>query len=187
MTQITDLLAQTGGIQSMANELGISEGEASAGAAALLPAILGGFKKQAPTPAQGAGGLGGLLNSLGGGGLLDDVLASHPTNVGRGNEVLGQIFGSKDVSRTVASHAAAQTGLDTSMLKKMLPIVAMLVTGYLAKRQPPGSRVAMGPRPTADGYINIYAGGTKHFLATLDLIGRPDLKDHPDATKNMAL
>ncbi|MCB9492163.1 MAG: CoA transferase [Dehalococcoidia bacterium] len=60
-------------------------------------------------------------------------------------------------------------------------------TGYVAKRQPPGSRVAMGPRPTADGYANIYAGGTKHFLAALDLIGRPDLKDHPDANKNIAL
>jgi crotonobetainyl-CoA:carnitine CoA-transferase CaiB-like acyl-CoA transferase len=56
-------------------------------------------------------------------------------------------------------------------------------TGYVAKRQPPGSRVAMGPRPTADGYANIYAGGTKHFMPTLDLIGRPDLKEHPDAQK----
>ena len=60
-------------------------------------------------------------------------------------------------------------------------------TGYVAKRQPPGSRVAMGPRPTADGYANIYAGGTKHFLAALDLIGRSDLKEHPDATKNIAV
>lgn len=135
MTQITDLLAQTGGIQSMANELGISESEASAGAAALLPAILGGFKKQAPTPAQGAGGLGGLLNSLGGGGLLDDVLASHPTNVGRGNEVLGQIFGSKDVSRQVAQNASATTGLNPSLLKKMLPILAMMAAGFMAKQR----------------------------------------------------
>ncbi|MGE3960623.1 MAG: CaiB/BaiF CoA transferase family protein [Dehalococcoidia bacterium] len=60
-------------------------------------------------------------------------------------------------------------------------------TGYVAKRQPPGSRIANGPRPTADGYANIYAGGTKHFLAALDLIERPDLKDHPDANKNLAL
>lgn len=60
-------------------------------------------------------------------------------------------------------------------------------TGYVAKRQPPGSRVAMGPRPTADGYANIFAGGTKHFLPTLDLIGRSDLKEHPDATKNIVL
>ena len=40
---ITDMLAQTGGLQSMARELGISEAEASKGASALAPMILGGF------------------------------------------------------------------------------------------------------------------------------------------------
>src|ERR687895_313404 len=47
--QITDILAQTGGLQSMARELGVSETEAATGASALVPAILGGFKKQAQT------------------------------------------------------------------------------------------------------------------------------------------
>jgi hypothetical protein len=43
-----------------------------------------------------------ILAQLGGSALLDDVLAPRPTQVSRGNDVLGQIFGSKDVSRTVA-------------------------------------------------------------------------------------
>ena len=110
--QITDILAQMGGLQSMAQELGVSETQAASGAAALVPAILGGFKKQAQSQPAGLEGLGGLLGQLGGGGLLDDVLAPQPTNVGRGNDVLGQIFGSKDVSRTVAQNAASQSGLD---------------------------------------------------------------------------
>ena len=109
--QITDLLAQMGGLQSIARELGVSETQAASGAAALAPAILGGFKKQAQAQPSGLEGLGGLLGKLGGGGLLDDVLAPQPTNVNRGNDVLGQIFGSKDVSRTVAQNAAANTGL----------------------------------------------------------------------------
>ena len=62
--QPTDILAQTGGLQAMARELGVSESQAATGAAALLPAILGGFKKQA-TGAGGAEGLGGLLGKLG--------------------------------------------------------------------------------------------------------------------------
>lgn len=131
--EITDILGQMGGLESIARELGISETQAAAGAAALAPAILGGFKKQAQAPA-GLEGLGGLLGQLGGGGLLDNVLAKEPTDVGRGNEVLGQIFGSKDVSRTVAQNAASQSGLDPSLIKKMLPIVAMLVAGYMAKQ-----------------------------------------------------
>ena len=74
--EITDILAQMGGLQSMARELGVSEAQAASGAEALLPAILGGFKKQAQAQPTGLEGLGGLLGQLGGGGLLDDVLVA---------------------------------------------------------------------------------------------------------------
>ncbi|MDR6833006.1 MULTISPECIES: DUF937 domain-containing protein [unclassified Sphingopyxis] len=129
---LTDILAQAGGIESMAKELGVPPAIAKQGADALLPAILGGFKKQAQS--GGIEGLGGLLGQLGGGGLLDSVLGSQPTPVSQGNDVLGEIFGSKDVSRTVAGQAASQTGLDAGLLKKMLPILAMMVAGYMAKQ-----------------------------------------------------
>lgn len=146
MPDLNDILAQTGGLKSIAGELGISESQAASGAAALLPAILGGFKKQAQTQPTGVGGLGGLLNKLGGGGLLDDVLASHPTNLDRGNAVLGQIFGSKDVSRSVAQNASAQTGLDPTLLKKMLPMLAMVAAGYMAKQRSTGDATQGGGR-----------------------------------------
>jgi hypothetical protein len=97
------------------------------------------FKKQAQSQPSGLEGLGGLLGRLGGGGLLDDVLAPQPTNVSRGNEVLGQIFGSKDGSRTVAQNASTNTGLSPELLKKMLPMVAMLVAGYMAKQKNAGA------------------------------------------------
>lgn len=138
--QITDILAQMGGLQSMARELGISEGQAASAAESLAPAILGGFKKQAQSQPGGLEGLGGLLGQLGGGSLLDQVLAPQPTDVSQGNDILGQIFGSKDVSRTVAQNAASSSGLDPSMLKKMLPMLAMLVAGYMAKQQGGGSQ-----------------------------------------------
>jgi hypothetical protein len=144
--QLTDILAQMGGLQSMARELGVSESQATAGAAALLPALLGGFKKQAQP--SGLDGLVGMLGNLGGGGLLDDVLGPQPTNVARGNDVLGQIFGSPDVSRTVASRASAQTGLDPALLKKMLPMLAMLVAGFMARQ---GSAGAATPSAGAGG------------------------------------
>jgi len=132
--QLTDILNQMGGIQSVARELGVSESQAATGAAALLPAILGGFKRQTQAQPTGLEGLAGMLSGLGGGGLLDDVLSPQPTNVSRGDDVLGQIFGSRDVSRTVARNASTQTGLDPMLLKKMLPMLAMLVAGYMAKQ-----------------------------------------------------
>ena len=130
--QITDLISQMGGLQAMAKELGINESQANAGIEALAPAILGGFKKQ--TQSSGLEGLGGLLGQLGGGNLLDQVLAPQATDPSQGNAVLGQIFGSPDVSRAVADNAASQSGLDSSVLKKMLPLLAMAVTGLLAKQ-----------------------------------------------------
>lgn len=133
--QLDEVLQQIGGIGAMARELGVSETQAASGAAALLPAILGGFKRQAQTYPAGLDGLGAALRQIGGGGLLEEVLSPQPTDVGRGNDVLGQIFGTPDVSRTVAQHAATQSGLDASMLKKMLPLIAMLVSGFLSRQQ----------------------------------------------------
>ena len=131
--QINDIIAQTGGLSSMARELGISEQQAATGASALLPAIMGGFRKQAQGGSGGAG-LAGLLGQLGGGSLLEEVLSPQPTPVGHGNNVLGEIFGSKDVSRAVAQDASVRTGLDSSLLKKMLPMLAMLAAGYMARQ-----------------------------------------------------
>ena len=155
--QLSDILSQMGGLESVAKELGVSESQASAGAAALLPAILGGFKKQAQAQPSGLDGLGGLLSALGGGGLLDNVMAPEPTNVAQGNDVLGRIFGSKDVSRTVASNAAQSTGLDTGMLKKMLPMLAMMAAGYMAKQGT--ANVAPQSPPASGGGLGGLLGG----------------------------
>ncbi len=154
--QLTELLARMGGLQSMARELGVSESQAANGADALLPAILGGFKRQAQAQPAGLEGLGGLLGQLGGGALMDDVLAPEPTHVDRGNDVLGQIFGSKDVSRAVATNASTQTGLDPALLKKMLPMLAMLVAGFMARQQ--GGQAQAAPEP-GGGLGGLFGGG----------------------------
>jgi hypothetical protein len=140
--QLMDLISAAGGLGALSQQVGLSESQTQAGAAALLPAIVAGFQRQA----GGGGGVGGLLSMLagaGGAGLLDNVIGSEPTNVGQGNTILGQIFGSKDVSRDVAQQAAQSTGLDAAALKKMLPILAMLAAGVLARQ---GSQAA-GGRP----------------------------------------
>jgi hypothetical protein len=144
--QLTDILQQMGGIDTMARELGVDQRQVASGAEALLPAILGGFKRTAQAQPTGLEGLGGQLRQLGGGGLLDEVLAPEPTNLNHGNDVLGQIFGSPDVSRSVAQHASAQSGLDPALLKKLLPMLAMVVGGMLAKQQGFGPSTQAAPQ-----------------------------------------
>lgn len=169
--QIMDILNQMGGLQSVARELGVSEQQVTAGTAALLPAVLGGFKKQAQVQPTGLEGLAGMLGGLGGGGLLDEVLSPQPTNVGRGNDVLGQIFGSPDVSRTVANQASAASGLDPALLKKMLPMLAMLVAGYMAKQGAAGTSAA----PAGTGLGD--AGGLGSLLG--GLLGQGNARQAP--------
>lgn len=154
--QIMDILNQMGGLQSVAKELGVSESQVTAGAAALMPALLGGFKKQAQAQPTGLEGLAGLLGGLGGGGLLDEVLGPQPTNVGRGNDVLGQIFGSPEVSRTVAQNASTTSGIDPALLKKMLPMLAMLLAGFMAKQ---GMSQPAAPADSGSGGLGGLLGG----------------------------
>lgn len=101
---------------ALASRFGVSEAQASGAVSALLPAILGGVQKQG---AEQVGALGGAIGT--------------PTeDIAGGNAVLGQIFGSKDVSRQVAAHAAAKTGLSDTVLKAMLPVIAGLVAKQFA-------------------------------------------------------
>lgn len=146
---INELLQQTNAVDAISRELGVDASTAKAGATALLPSILSGF--QAPAATSGAqsaigggslGGLGGLFSTIGGLGgadLLDNATSPQATQVDKGNEILGQIFGSKDGSRAVATTAAAQSGVEPTLLKKMLPILAMIVAGYVMKRAGQGS------------------------------------------------
>ena len=143
---LAQMLQQSGVIESMAGELGIDPQTAKVGAGALLPAIVAGMGRSATGAGGGAGGalggLGGLAGAImggGGGGMLDAVLGQTPTPTQQGNDILGNIFGSKDVSRGVAGEVAALTGIDEGVLKKMLPILAMAAAGYMAKNATGGS------------------------------------------------
>lgn len=130
----SDLLP-SGALDALATQLGIPRDQAERGAEALLPAILGGLgDKAGGLQANNAGELAAHLDTLGGDQLADNVIGPQPTDIDKGNQILGNIFGSKEVSRDVANHAAQGSGIDPALLKQMLPILAMLVAGYLSKR-----------------------------------------------------
>ena len=152
-----DALTQAGAANAISRDLGVDQQTAQTGLAALLPAVLGGMQNQAQAQPQGLGGLAGMLGGLGGGGLLDNVLAPHQTDVNQGNQVLGHIFGNKDTSRSVATHAAQQSGLPPELLKKMLPIVAMLAAGYFARQAGQGGAMGQGG---LGGMLGSLLGGT---------------------------
>ena len=89
----------------------------------------------ARSPAAGISATSTIPSTLGDAGTITD-----------GNSILGHIFGSKDVSRQVASQVSAQTGIGESALKAMLPIVAAMMMGSMSKRvaQPGGMPLGGG-------------------------------------------
>lgn len=123
---LNDLLP-SGSIEALASQLGVPSEQVRRGVEALLPSVLGGM-------GDNAAGMDARVDTLGGAGLAHNVLDSEPTDVARGNDLLGGIFGSKDVSRQVAGHAAQSSGLDPALLQQMLPLLAMLVAGHMAGR-----------------------------------------------------
>lgn len=169
--EILDIIQKTGAIDAISRELGMDAATARSGAAALLPAILGGFKKQDQSTTGGLGGLIDILSTVGGGSLLDAVTSKVPTPSAPGNEILGQIFGSKDVSRTVAGQAAQTTGIDSGLLKKMLPILAMAVTGYFANQKSASASASGGIGGILGQVLGGVLGGKKANAAPAGGLG----------------
>ncbi len=125
---LLDIITQAGGaaaFEQIGARVGLSPAQTRAAATALLPALAGGLKRQAGNP-----GLGAVLDRTG----LSPGSAPTADTPAMGNEILGQIFGSKDVSRTVATNAADATGIGADKLKALLPLLAALSVGALAAK-----------------------------------------------------
>lgn len=97
------------------------------------------------------GGLADLVSVLGNPAnqavLADPSLAGDPRARTIGNSALDTILGSKDTSRAVAARAARASGLDAGLVEKLLPVVAAMMMGGLAKE----SASAFGSLPGFGG------------------------------------
>lgn len=100
----------------------------------VLPVLAGGIKNGAATQ-NGLEGLMGALTSGNHDRYYDqpDALSNQNTLLD-GNGILGHILGNKDASRSLAGHAASNTGIDSALIKKLLPVIATVVMGAMNKR-----------------------------------------------------
>lgn len=134
---LLNMLASAQGGNAIANigkEVGLNPAQAESAVKALLPALSSGLKRNVSQP----GGLEALLGALQSGNHAqtadDPASLSNPQTTQTGNAVLGHVLGSKDVSREVANRASAATGIGNDVLKKMLPLVASMAMGSMAKQ-----------------------------------------------------
>ena len=135
------LLDSVGGAESLgklAGNLGIDASKAGDLVGALAPALMGGMQKQTSSGSA----LSGFKNALQNGNhqqyLKDPGLMSSAEAVADGNNILGHLLGSKDASRNVAAQAAESTGIDASLIRKALPLIAGLTMGAVSKSSDSG-------------------------------------------------
>ncbi|MCB1878029.1 MAG: DUF937 domain-containing protein [Chromatiales bacterium] len=144
MNLLDMILSQNNGqqVEQLARQFGIGTNQAQDALSKLVPALGQGVRNNI----SNQGGLDDLLGAIQRGNhgrYVDDPSAlGDPRAVEEGNGILGHLLGSKDTSRQLAGAASQSTGLDSSLLKKMLPVIASMVMGSLSKQS---SNLGMQP------------------------------------------
>ena len=146
-------------ISAIGRQFGLSEEQTRTALDALVPVVAAGVRKQAQSP----DGLQDILKSVLTGGygaaLEDENAVTFDRAKPRGDEALGQIFGNKDVSREVAQQLSLNSGIGAAVLKKLLPIVASVVMGQVAKKM--GAGTSSGGGGLGDILGDILGGGSR--------------------------
>lgn len=123
-----------GALQNFALQNSLSNDQLMSAIQALTPAIASGVRARTASP-EGFASLMNMMNTGRHELFLDDGdLLGSASSQTVGNEILGQIFGSKDVSRGVAQYAAQTSGISSTILKSLLPIIASMVMGGLTRQ-----------------------------------------------------
>jgi len=141
--ELTNVIAQAQGgqgIEMLSRRFNLDEAQTRAALDQLAPAVMAGLRRETRSP----DGLAGLLGALASGDHGRYLDGNDSGIVDDGNAILGHVFGSKDVSRGVAAHAAETTGVGTSILKQMLPVIAAMLMGALSKKTTGGTGGGLG-------------------------------------------
>jgi hypothetical protein len=155
MANLYEVLAEAQNGEAMSElgqQFGLSPQQTKAAVAALLPAISMGLKRTTATPE----GLGNLLAVMGAqpdfDAMYDDPRVAF-SREGRtaGDAALSRMFGSPEASREIADQAQQLSGVSSSILKKLLPVLAGIIISSLMKSGPgKAAPSAPVPQPTPD-------------------------------------
>ena len=127
MLPLFDMLAnaQNGkGVELLARQFNLTQQQTELALEALLPAFSQGLKRNTSDPYGIAGFMTALASGQHGQYFDNASRAFSPDGMADGNGILGHLFGSKDLSRAVASQAAQATGIGQNVLQQMMPAIA---------------------------------------------------------------
>lgn len=124
-----------GGIDQIANQLGIGRDQTERAVAGALPMLLGGLARNTQS-SDGAAALLGALQKDHDGSVLDDIggflgRGSGAADAGMG--ILKHVFGGRESS--VENALAGSSGLNGGQIRQIMAMLAPLVLGMLGKNQ----------------------------------------------------
>ena len=213
MINMFDMLnqAQNGAaMDNLSRQFGLHPDQTRQAVEALMPAFNEGMRRQA----QSLEAMQDFFGKLGSGSYeryFEEPEAAESEDArDQGNDILSQMFGSKDVSKAVADQAAAMTGMGNEMFRQMLPIVASMIqmavsrareysadeTGARNCRDPEAlasalQKLALGsqsPRVQAAAKAMVGAEAANHLFIVNPLAGGPGrwFASHPPVEERVA-
>lgn len=172
--------AQNGAaMDAVAKQFNLAQEQATKAMAALTPAFSAGLKRSTSNPYDFVG----LMQAVASGNYakyFEDISkAFTPEGISDGNNVLSQLFGSKEVSRAIAAQAAQMTGIGQEIYKQMLPVMAGTLMGGLFKQ-------SMGQMATpVNPFVNTAMGETiQKWLESTGFAPKPKAAPEPSIFDN---
>ncbi len=171
MSLLKSIIEAQGGniLKQIAGNFGLDASQATSAIGHLLPALTKSIKKNTQSDNGLEGLLGAIKNGNHGRYLDDPSLFGKREAADEGNNILGHILGTKQRSREVAAEASEKSGIDASILKKLLPMVAAMTMGGLNKQSQSSSsglggllgslaKGSLGSQRKSSGIDNILGG-----------------------------
>lgn len=137
MNILETILESQGGqmLEKLANRYGLTPAQVRGTAQQLVPALLNGVKNMVARP----GGAQQLLDTLKQGNyaqyLQNASAVFSAGGIADGNRIVEQLFGAKEAAKLIASRAADAGTVQAEKVAELLPALANLVMGALARLQ----------------------------------------------------
>jgi hypothetical protein len=136
MFNLNDILQNAQGgkaIENLAQQYGISPDQVQSALQALIPALSAGLQNKAADP----GGLGSIISSVTDkdhhDSFADNNTPPTPDAMQKGQDILGGLFGSNNVTSQIAQEASKVTGLQPDVIAQLFPAIASLAMGGMAQ------------------------------------------------------
>lgn len=136
MFNLNDIIQNAQGgkaIENLAQQFGITPDQAQAAVQAIIPALSSGLMQKLGQPGELGNVISAITDSTHQASFSNPEAAQSDATAQKGNDVINNIFGSSHIAHQIAQQVANVTGLRADLVMQMLPVVASIALGGVAK------------------------------------------------------